>query len=63
MQIDTTDSKQKKEAAEKLFAEMLKAQNLDPADYKLTAVATKKKEPKQRSSSQEAAHLAKKEVK
>ena len=63
MQIDTTDSKQKKEAAEKLFAEMLKAQNIDPASYKLTAVAPKKKEPKLRSDSQEATHLAKKEVK
>ena len=63
MQIDTTDAKQKKEAAEKLFADMLTAQNLDPSAYKLTAVAPKKKEPKLRSSSQEAAHLAKKELK
>ena len=56
MQIDTNDSKQKKEAAEKLFAEMLTAQNIDPAAYKLIAVGYRKKEPKQRSGSQEAAH-------
>ena len=63
MQIDTTDAQRKKEVAEKLFAEMFQAQKIDPASYKLTAVAPKKKEPKQRSDSQEATHLAKKEAK